>query len=187
MDRVAVIGNCAGGKSVVGRLLAQRDRLPYFELDQYLLDENFGILPEFELHHAELIAGERWIIDGLGRPGSIPLRLARATRIILIDMPLWMHYTLAAERQTAWATRALAHPPGGILNPPRTAQLFHFMWQADREWLPDIRAHCAREEAAGKPLIRVASLSELNVLRLSMTDMADVAEAGCGKSSIATR
>jgi hypothetical protein len=51
--------------------------------------------------HADLIAGDSWIIDGLGQLASIPDRLSRATEIILVDMPLWMHFWPAAERQIA--------------------------------------------------------------------------------------
>jgi hypothetical protein len=52
--------------------------------------------------HAEAVAEAAWVIEGLGRQDSIPARLARATEIILVDLPLWVHFWLAAERQMAW-------------------------------------------------------------------------------------
>jgi hypothetical protein len=48
--------------------------------------------------HAELISSDGWIIDDLGQQASIPDRLSRATEIILIDLPLWMHFWLAEVR-----------------------------------------------------------------------------------------
>ena len=41
-------------------------------------------------------------------------RMARATEILLIDMPIWMHFWLAAERQIAWGSGNLDNTPGGI-------------------------------------------------------------------------
>jgi hypothetical protein len=60
----------------------------------------------------EAIAGDEWVIEGLGRKDSIPARLKRATEIILVDLPLWIHFWLAAERQMAWAKGPIDHPPG---------------------------------------------------------------------------
>jgi hypothetical protein len=60
-------------------------------------------LTPVEVYNGEHAREENWIIDGLGRLDSIPARLARATDIVLVDMPLWVHFWLAAERQIAWA------------------------------------------------------------------------------------
>jgi hypothetical protein len=56
---------------------------------------------EYEAKHARLIAEPRWVIDGLGRLESLSERLKRASAIVLVDLPLWMHFWLAAERQIA--------------------------------------------------------------------------------------
>jgi hypothetical protein len=74
----------------------------------------------YERQHAEIVGKERWIIDGGGALGSIAARMDRATEVILIDMPLWMHFWLAAERQIAWTTGKLEHPPGNNMSMPPT-------------------------------------------------------------------
>ena len=113
MERIALIGNAGGGKSTLARALATRRGLPYVEIDALLWRDGWLPAPEdgYEAEHARLIAGPRWVIDGLGRLESLAARLARASEIVLVDLPLWMHFWLAAERQIAWTKGDIAHPP----------------------------------------------------------------------------
>jgi adenylate kinase family enzyme len=104
VGRIVVIGNAAGGKSTLARHLARRRELPLFEVDRLLWQQGWQVTPadDYAREHAAIVAQDRWVLDGLGRQDSIAGRLARSTEIILIDMPLWMHFWLAAERQITW-------------------------------------------------------------------------------------
>ena len=161
--RVAVIGNSGGGKSGLARKLAQRHDLPYVEIDAFLWQAGWRPAPVeiYDAAHARWLAEDRWVMDGLGRRESIAVRLARATDIVLIDLPVWVHFQLAAERQIAWTTGTLAHPPAGIAAMPPTGAMFETIWMVDRDWMPEIRALVAREGAAGKSVTRIASLDAL--------------------------
>ena len=99
--------------------------------------------------------------DGLGRRDSIPARLARATDIVLVDMPLWIHFWLAAERQMAWSSGAFAHPAAGMEQMPSTEALFRTIAEVDRDWMPEIRKLVALEEKRGKKAVRIGSVAEL--------------------------
>lgn len=160
--RIVVIGNAAGGKSTLARQLAQRRELTHVEVDRLLWRPGWKLAPEadYARAHAAAIARDRWVIDGLGRQDSIAERLARATDIILIDLPLWMHFWLAAERQHAWVQ--LEHPPAGAAQTPPTRELFRTIWEVDRSWLPEIRSMCAEAELAGKPVTRLGSIEEID-------------------------
>jgi adenylate kinase family enzyme len=162
--RIVVIGNAAGGKSTLARHLAGRRELALIEVDRLLWQPGWQLTPEadYARGHAELIARDRWVIEGLGRRDSIAERLARATEIVLIDMPLWMHFALAAERQTAWAQGRLDDPPAGSAQMPPTRELFRTMWEVDQAWLPDIRSMCAEAELEGKAVTRLASVDEID-------------------------
>src|SRR5690242_8621642 len=105
VDRIVVIGNSGGGKSVLARRLAAIRGLPYIEIDAILWQKGWRPAPAetYASEHARVIARERWVIDGLGRLESISARLERASAVILVDLPLWVHFWLAAERQLAWA------------------------------------------------------------------------------------
>jgi adenylate kinase family enzyme len=151
MECIAVIGNAGGGKSKLARALARRHGLPYVEIDALLWRDGWHAAPEneSEAEHARLIAEPRWIIDGLGRLESIAARLARASMIVLVDLPLWMHFWLAAERQIAWAKGEIAHPPAGAKQMPPTEDLFRTIFEVDRDWMPEVRRLVAAAEARG--------------------------------------
>ena len=112
--------------------------------------------------HAAIVARDTRVIDALGRQDSIAERLARSTDIVLIDMPLWMHFWLAAERQIAWAQGRLVDPPAGAAAMPPTRELFRTMSEVDRTWLPDIRSMCAEAELKGKAVTRLCSVEEID-------------------------
>jgi hypothetical protein len=97
----------------------------------------------------------------LGRLESIAPRIERATHVILVDMPLWQHFWLAAERQIAWAQGALAERPAGLAEMPPTRAFFETIWTLDRDWLPEIRERLARAERAGTDVRRIGSPEEL--------------------------
>jgi adenylate kinase family enzyme len=163
LERVAVIGNSGGGKSVLARKLAARTGLPLYEIDKFLWRPGSQLAPaeEFAAEHARILVLDRWIMDGVGGRASIPVRLERATDIVLVDMPLWMHYWLAAERQIAWSKGPIEHPPAGGSNMPPTEGLFRTMWEIDRDWMPEVRRLVAEREARGKRVTRIASVAEL--------------------------
>jgi adenylate kinase family enzyme len=164
MQRVVVIGNSGGGKSTIARRLAAQLGGPCVEIDALLWQPGWRPTPAetYDAGHDRLIAQERWIIDGLGRRESIPRRLSRSTDIVLVDMPLWMHFWLATERQLQWAAGSLEHPPAGIAQMPRTEALFRTIWEVDQTWMPEIRRLVAVEEERGKRVFRLASVSELD-------------------------
>lgn len=163
-QRIAVIGNAGGGKSTLARQVAAARQLPYVEVDRFLWRPGWQpAAPEtYAADHAGAISNERWVIDGLGQLGSIQSRLNRSTMIILVDMPLWMHFWLAAERQIAWSTGRIDHPPADARTPPPTEALFRTIWQVDQEWMPDIRRWVADEEALGKQVDRIEDVDQLS-------------------------
>jgi hypothetical protein len=164
MPRILVIGNAGGAKSTLARKLAGRRGLRHVEIDSLLWQEGWVLTPEdvYMRRHREIIAQDDWVIDGLGRQNSIAERVGRATEIILIDMPLWMHFWLAAERQIAWANGTLDHAPGGIAQMPPTKDLFRTIWEVDQTWMPGIRVLCTEGETRGKIVTRLASVDELD-------------------------
>lgn len=144
--RIVVIGNRGGGKSTLSRRLAAKRGLAHIEIDTWL-----ERAAAYEAEHVQLIAQDSWLIDGLGSQASIPVRLARATEIVLVDLPLWMHAALASN-PFAWSTST-----------SRTTDARH--WQLieeiERERMPGIRRLCGEAEARGATLIRVESADML--------------------------
>jgi adenylate kinase family enzyme len=170
MARILIIGNAGGGKSVLARKVAAKRGLPYREIDAITWKPGWEAFSqaEYEAAHAKLIAEENWVIDGLGWTETLPERFARATEIILIDMPIWMHFWLAAERQIQWALGKLENPVGGIAEMPTTRGMFEALWETDQEMAPVFRRLTDQAERDGKPVTRIASVEALDAFTASL-------------------
>jgi adenylate kinase family enzyme len=169
-ERIAILGNAGGGKSTLARRLAAARDLPLTEVDTLLWKPGWVEASDaaFEAAHAPLIAGERWIIEGMGKLGSIRPRVLRATWVIFIDMPLWQHFWLAAERQIQQELGTLEHPVAGLGEPISTRAMFETLWETEQDWMPTIRANVDEAEAGGVKVTRIDSVDELNAFADSL-------------------
>ncbi len=171
MARIVIIGNAGAGKSTLARIIARQRRIDHVEIDRLLWQPGWISTPDavYDRQHSDLIASEDWVIDGLGKQASIRSRMERASEIVLVDMPLWMHFWLAAERQLEWSRGTLQHAPGNLAEMPPTKALFEAIWEVDRSWMPDIRSMCAEAEQAAKPVIRLEDVEQLTRYGETMT------------------
>lgn len=163
MSRIAILGNTAGGKSTLARRLSKTRDLPHVEIDALFWQPDWTTVPKekYVQDHDAAIAKDAWIIDGGGDLPSIERRLDRATDLILLDFPLWIHFWRAAERQIAWSNGTLEHPPSGGQDMPPTGRLFEIIWTLDCDWMPVLRRLCEHHEGQGKTVTRLTSLEEL--------------------------
>lgn len=90
MQRVLVIGSPGSGKSTLATELARRTGLPLIHLDQQYWRPGWVETPadEWDRRLAEIVAGDRWIIDG-NYSGSLERRLDRADTVIDLRLPAW--------------------------------------------------------------------------------------------------
>jgi adenylate kinase family enzyme len=88
MRRVLVIGISGAGKSTFARALADKTGLPLIHLDAAFWRPGWTVTPrpEWRARVAELVADERWIIEG-NYAGSLDLRLPRADTVLWFDYP----------------------------------------------------------------------------------------------------
>ncbi|MDP6873215.1 MAG: adenylate kinase [Alphaproteobacteria bacterium] len=86
--RIAIIGCSGGGKSTLGRDLADRTGLPLIHLDQEYWRPGWKMPPpqDWAARHATLIAQPRWIIEGTFA-ATLPERAAAADLVIFLDLP----------------------------------------------------------------------------------------------------
>lgn len=87
---MAVIGCGGSGKTTVARQLGELLGLPVIHIDAQYWREVDGrrvesTPQEWADRHRQLIAGDRWIIDGM-KLGVLPERLAAADTIIYLDV-----------------------------------------------------------------------------------------------------
>jgi adenylate kinase family enzyme len=91
VNRIAIIGSASGnGKTTLGRELARRLAVPFHEIDG--LNHGPGwteATPNALRARVEpLVAGDRWVIDGVYRGKLGDLVLAAADTIIWLDLPV---------------------------------------------------------------------------------------------------
>jgi adenylate kinase family enzyme len=100
MQKVAVFGNAAGGKSTLARRMAELTRLPLYPLDIIQYRRGGGKVPheDYMKAHADLLKRDRWIIDGFGCVPSAWQRFAAADTLVYIDLPLFTHYRWVTKR-----------------------------------------------------------------------------------------
>lgn len=169
--RVVVIGNAGGGKSTLASALATEFALPLNECDPILWKWNEGYErvgdKEFLAEHTRIIEEDRWVLEGLGLRSSFKARIERATHVVLIDLPLWQHYWLCAERQNQWERGELNHVPGTGRQMPPLKRLFQSIDFVEREWMPVLRDLVKSEgERSEKVVQTVRDFNELATFQL---------------------
>ncbi|MGB3424552.1 MAG: AAA family ATPase [Castellaniella sp.] len=97
-SRICILGPSNSGKSTLAHAIARHQELPAIHLDQLFHTPNTDWIPrpveEFRQLHHDAITQARWVMDG-NYSQTLPQRLARATGLILLDVPtgisLWRY------------------------------------------------------------------------------------------------
>ena len=88
--RLCIMGPSNSGKSTLAAAISKARDLPAIHLDQlhHRPNTNWKPRPEHEFFalHDDAIRGPRWVMDG-NYSRCLPQRLARATGVILLDVP----------------------------------------------------------------------------------------------------
>lgn len=167
VERIAIIGNAGAGKTTLARSLASARSLPLIEVDPLQWGPAWERIDPAEVATAlrDAQAGPRWIVDGFGPMPIIEERMALADPIILIELPLWIHFWLSAERQIAMIARG--ERPFGERQAPSTELLFATIWRVHHELMPAIREAALAQR--GRAVVHhVTSRDGLHALRRTL-------------------
>src|SRR4029077_13196322 len=91
MERVAIIGRGASGKSTLAVRLGEITGLPVIELDKIFWQPGLVATPRdhWATIQEKLVAEERWIMEGdLGPYDVVEIRLRAADTILFLDFSL---------------------------------------------------------------------------------------------------
>ena len=99
--RVAVVGNSGSGKSTLVHGIGATCPLPVKHLDQIFWTSGWNLAAEAEFNwtHESWLAGERWIIEGVGNWHSLGRRFEVADLIVFLDTPRELCRSRAARRR----------------------------------------------------------------------------------------
>ncbi|WP_436528393.1 topology modulation protein [Actinoplanes sp. HUAS TT8] len=160
MNRIAVVGNGGSGKTVLANRLGELLGIPVTHLDdlRYADDGTTVADDVFADSQRTAAAAETWIIDGTSL-ASLPIRLARADTVIIVDPhPLVCLWGIAQRR---WRYRGGRHPDG-VLDRINGSFLFYVAWRFRRTHLPKVRA-CIAQHFHGAPVIHLTSREQTNL------------------------
>ncbi len=162
--RIVIIGNIAGGKSTLARQLARQLDLPCHDIDKILWRDTNEMASnaDYLAAHQQIIDQPAWLFEGLGRRSSVPARVERATHLILIDLPVWQHYWLAAQRQITWMSDASQPTPGDHSTMPPLKAVMRMIHEVDSNWMPQIRQLCEAAQRRGIAVKTVNDLAQLD-------------------------
>jgi adenylate kinase family enzyme len=170
MKKVAVFGNAGAGKSTLARRLAELTGLPLYALDtiqfragRYWPNEKDGgkvSHDEYVKIHADLIAQDRWIIDGFDNLKSAWERFAAADTLVYPDLPVLTHYGWVTKRFVKGLFR---NPEGWPEHSPlwaSTLDSYRVVWRCHRYLTPKYR-QLVTEAAATKRVHHLRSAAEI--------------------------
>ena len=163
LNRIVVIGNAAGGKTLLSRKLATLHHLPLTHIDSIQFLSGMMIRPYLETEKilAEIIQQDRWLLDGFGPLDSLEKRFQLADRIVFIDMPLWLHYWWFLKRQikNIWSRRLELPENCNELSLSHTVKVIKTIWKVHTQMRPELIRILKRQELKDKVLI-VKNLKE---------------------------
>lgn len=137
VDRIAIIGCGGSGKTHLANQLAALLNLPLTHLDGFYYDADWNPLPqeEFVAIQRNLVAGERWLIEG-NYAGTLPIRLAVADTVIFLDLPAITCLTGIVQRR--WRYRGGQHAQHGVYD-RITWNFVRYIWGYRRTMRPRVR------------------------------------------------
>ena len=161
MKRVAVIGSGGAGKSVFSRELGDRTGLPVVHLDREFWRPGWDPTPDeaWEARVRELVAADRWVMDG-NYSGTMLIRFERADTVIFLDVPRALCVASALWRSARY--RGDSRPDMTEGNKERLdLEFLKWIWSYPRAKRPSILARLA----ALPPTTRVIRLTSRGAVR----------------------
>lgn len=133
-----MIGCGGAGKTTVAKALAAKTGLPLIHLDRLFWHPGWVPTPDAEWDRvvADLIARDRWILDGnYGR--TLPMRLAACDTVVFLDMPTRVSLWRAFKRQLQYRGRTRPDLADGC--PEQwSLEFLQWIWTYRRRRRPEI-------------------------------------------------
>lgn len=161
--RILVLGCSGSGKSTLARRLSDSLDLPHVSMDRevfWMAGWQMRPRPEALARLQEVVASDRWIIDGTS-PGTLGLRLPRTELVIWTRPPRRVSLHGVVSRWLKFRGRTRPEMADGC--PERITWAFlRYVWNFERTESPEIEERLA--EHSSVPVIVLRSRSEADRL-----------------------
>jgi adenylate kinase family enzyme len=156
MSRVVILGIAGGGKSTLARRISAALGLPLHQMDKigWLPGWKLASNSEVDQKHDEIMASDRWVIDGYGSWRSIERRCDEADTLILIDQPALRHYWWAYKRNIKLLFWDNPDLPLGCSNWPLWKMMYRVVRDTRRVELPKLRKLLAERPEKARFVLR---------------------------------
>ncbi|NJL48713.1 MAG: adenylate kinase [Leptolyngbyaceae cyanobacterium SM2_5_2] len=162
MQKVAVFGNAGGGKSTLSKRLSELTGLPLYTLDKIKFQPGGIEVSEadYQQTHDQILASDRWIVDGFGSIETLWPRLHQADTLVYVDLPLYVHFGLVTKR---FITGYLSPPDGWPENSPilkSSLNSYRTLWLCHQRLTPRYRQYVKQVEGR-KPVYHLQSIHQI--------------------------
>jgi len=162
MKKVAVFGNTGAGKSTLGRKISEIANLPLHVLDKIQYPGGVEIpLEEYRQAHTEILATDRWVIDGFGCMKTTWQRLEAADCLVYIDLPLRVHYWWVTKRFLSGLFRTPEGWPEGSSILKSSLTSYRTLWLCHQRLTPRYREYI-RQVRDTKQVYHLKSAKEID-------------------------
>lgn len=162
--RIAVIGRAGSGKTTASLRLGQAFALPVTHLDQLYWTSDWKPVPDpvFEQRHDDVVARDRWVIDGsyLSTP-ALAERFRRADVVVITKAPFLTCVLRVLQRSVRDRGR---YRPDRPIGADEALSLRFLVWMARWSWQHrDLEAE-VRALAPGADVIVARSPADLKAM-----------------------
>lgn len=158
-----VFGKPGGGKSTLSKRLSAATGIQLCSLDIIEYKQNGErVSPgKYSESHANLIALDNWIIEGLGTLKSFWFRVEAADTLIYIDLPYSVHYWWVTKRLLkSFLVKPEGWPEGSSVL-KGTFSSWKYLRLSPKFWTSDLFSEI-KLRAKGKDIYRITSVKAFN-------------------------
>jgi adenylate kinase family enzyme len=186
MRRVSVVGTSGAGKSTLSRALSVALDTGFLELDSVYHQPGWVPLPreEFRRRVSEVVAGERWVIDGNYTSNVKDLVWARADTVVWLDLPkrtvmrriIWRSVSRAARRAELW--NGNRERWRNLFSVDKEQSVIAWAWQTHAATRAKLEAAMADPENAKLHFVRLKNPAEVRRFLSSVSSVSGPASEG---------
>ncbi|MBZ0214093.1 MAG: adenylate kinase [Nitrospirae bacterium] len=165
--KVAVFGKPGGGKSTLGKKIADATGLPLVQLDLIQFKPGGARVPdqEFLRLHAAVLAQPRWVLDGFGTRQTFEAMVREADVLVYVERASWVHYWWVTKR---FVISPLVKPLGWPPDSPMwesTISSYRNLRSSPRFWSAEFKEHLMARRPAKHVFVVRSRSTEAEVLR----------------------